>query len=137
MSSFCAWVRECGTRNGVSGVGHNSKAKIVAVESFRENDLGEGRGACVSRGRKIIVTFFTVLLGLLYFCKHKTILEYITVMSTKEKALALGQDPEVIKDAERRIAAYEKEHGKPMSKTMQGALMLRGLLEVYDKTLLL
>lgn len=83
------------------------------------------------------MTFFTVLLGLLYFCKHKTILEYITVMSTKEKALALGQDPEVIKDAERRIAAYEKEHGKPMSKTMQGALMLRGLLEVYDKTLLL
>ena len=58
-------------------------------------------------------------------------------MSTKEKALALGQDPEVIKDAERRIAAYEKEHGRPMSKTMQGALMLRGLLEVYDKTLLL
>ena len=80
---------------------------------------------------------FAVLLCLLYFCKHKTILEYITVMSTKEKALALGQDPEVIKDAERRIAAYEKEHGKPMSKTMQGALMLRGLLEVYDKTLLL
>lgn len=123
----------------MSGVGHNSKAIFVAAESFRENDLGEGRGACVSRERKIIVTFFTVLLGLLYFCKHKhkTILEYITVMSTKEKALALGQDPEVIKDAERRIAAYEKEHGRPMSKTMQGALMLRGLLEVYDKTLLL
>ena len=88
-------------------------------------------------GKENYCDLFCCILGSLYFCKHQTILEYITVMSTKEKALALGQDPEVIKDAERRIAAYEKEHGRPMSKTMQGALMLRGLLEVYDKTLLL
>ena len=58
-------------------------------------------------------------------------------MCTRERALQLGQKIEVIEDAERRIAKYEKKHGKPMSKTMQGALMLRGLLEVYDKTLLL
>lgn len=58
-------------------------------------------------------------------------------MCTKERALELGQKIEVIEDAEKRIAAYEKEHGKPMSQTMQAALMLRGLIEVYDKTLLL
>ena len=58
-------------------------------------------------------------------------------MCTRERALQLGQKIEVIEDAERRIAEYEKKHGKPMSKTMQGAPMLRGLLEVYDKTLLL
>lgn len=58
-------------------------------------------------------------------------------MCTRERALQLGQKIEVIEDAERRIAEYEKKHGKTISKTMQGALMLRGLLEVYDKTLLL
>ena len=59
------------------------------------------------------------------------------IMCTRERALQLGQKIEVIEDAERRIAEYEKKHGKPMNRTMQGALMLRGLIEVYDKTLLL
>ena len=58
-------------------------------------------------------------------------------MCTRERALQLGQKIEVIEDAERRIAEYEKKHGKPMNRTMQVALMLRGLIEVYDKTLLL
>ena len=58
-------------------------------------------------------------------------------MCTRERALQLGQKIEVIEDAERRIAEYEKKHGKPMSKTMQGSLMHRDLVEVYDKTLLL
>ena len=38
-------------------------------------------------------------------------------MCTRERALALGQKIEVIEDAERRIAEYEKKHGKPMSRT--------------------
>ena len=67
----------------------------------------------------------------------RTITNHFINMCTRERALQLGQKIEVIEDAERRIAEYEKKHGKPMSKTMQGALMLRGLLEVYDKTLLL
>lgn len=58
-------------------------------------------------------------------------------MCTRQRALELGQRPEVIDAAERRIAAYEREHGKPMSRTMQAAWMLKGLLDVYDKTLLL
>lgn len=51
--------------------------------------------------------------------------------------MELGQKPEIVEDAEKRIADYEKEHGKPMNRTMQAALMLRGLIEVYDKSLLL
>jgi len=58
-------------------------------------------------------------------------------MCTRERALELGQKPEIVEDAEKRIADYEKEHGKPMNRTMQAALMLRGLIEVYDKSLLL
>ena len=55
---------------------------------------------------------------------------------SRERALALGQKIEVIEDAERRIAEYEKKHGKPMSRTGQAMWMLRGLVEVYDKSLL-
>lgn len=51
--------------------------------------------------------------------------------------MELGQSLEKIEAAEKKIAAYEKEFGKPMSKTMQAAFMLSGLVEVYDKTLLL
>ncbi|MGM9798883.1 MAG: hypothetical protein ACI3ZY_15145 [Parabacteroides sp.] len=58
-------------------------------------------------------------------------------MCTREKALQLGQRLEVIEDAERRIAEYEKKHGKPMNETGKAMWMLRGLVEVYDKTLLL
>ena len=60
-----------------------------------------------------------------------------TTMCTRERALALGQKIEVIEDAERRIAEYEKKHGKPMSRTGQAMWMLRGLVEVYEKSLLL
>ena len=59
-----------------------------------------------------------------------------TTMCTRERALALGQKIEVIEDAERRIAEYEKKHGKQMSRTGQAMGMLRGLVEVYDKSLL-
>ena len=59
------------------------------------------------------------------------------IMCTRERALELGQKLEIVEDAERRIAEYEKKHGKPMSKTGQAMWMLRGLVEVYDKTLLL
>lgn len=58
-------------------------------------------------------------------------------MCTRERALELGQSLEVIEAAEKEIAAYEKEHGKPMSKTGKAILMLQGLLDVYDKSLLL
>lgn len=58
-------------------------------------------------------------------------------MCTRERALELGQSLEVIEAAEKKIAEYEKEFGKPMSKTMRAAFMLKGLLDVYDKTLLL
>ena len=51
--------------------------------------------------------------------------------------MELGQKLEIVEDAERRIAEYEKKHGKPMSKTGQAMWMLRGLVEVYDKSLLL
>ena len=59
------------------------------------------------------------------------------IMCTRERAWELGQKLEIVEDAERRIAEYEKKHGKPMSKTGQAMWMLRGLVEVYDKTLLL
>ena len=59
------------------------------------------------------------------------------IMCTRERALELGQKLEIVEDAERRIAEYEKKHGKPMNRTMQAALMLRGLIEIYDKSLLL
>ena len=39
------------------------------------------------------------------------------IMCTRERALELGQKLEIVEDAERRIAEYEKKHGKPMSKT--------------------
>lgn len=55
----------------------------------------------------------------------------------KRKSLTARPKLEVVEDAERRIAEYEKKHGKPMSKTGQAMWMLRGLVEVYDKTLLL
>ena len=58
-------------------------------------------------------------------------------MCTRERALELGQSLEKIEAAEREIAAYEKEHGKPMNKTMQAVFMLSGLVEVYDKSLYL
>ena len=58
-------------------------------------------------------------------------------MCTRERALELGQSLEKIEAAEREIAAYEKEHGKPMNRTMQAVLMLSGLVEVYDKSLYL
>lgn len=58
-------------------------------------------------------------------------------MCTRERALELGQKLEIVEDAERRIAEYEKKNGKPMNRTMQAALMLRGLIEIYDKSLLL
>lgn len=58
-------------------------------------------------------------------------------MCTRERALELGQSLEKIEAAEREIAAYEKEHGKPMSNTGKARRMLRGLIEVYDKSLYL
>lgn len=58
-------------------------------------------------------------------------------MCTRQRALELGQKPEILDAAEREIAEYRRRNGKPMSRTMQSAKMLRGLLDVYDKTLLL
>ena len=58
-------------------------------------------------------------------------------MCTRERALELGQKLEIVEDADIRIAEYEKKHGKPKSKTGQAMCRLRGLVEVYDKTLLL
>ena len=58
-------------------------------------------------------------------------------MCTRERALELGQTLEKVEAAEREIAAYEKEHGKPMSETGKAIRMLSGLLDVYDMTLLL
>ena len=45
------------------------------------------------------------------------------IMCTRERALELGQKLEIVEDAERRIAEYEKKHGKPMSKTGQAMWM--------------
>ena len=67
----------------------------------------------------------------------RTSTKHFINMCTREIALQLGQKIEVIEDAERRIAEYEKKHGKPMSKAGQAMWMLRGLVEVYDKSLLL
>lgn len=58
-------------------------------------------------------------------------------MCTRERALELGQSLEKIEAAEREIAAYEKEHGKPMSETGKARRFLRGLVEVFDKSLYL
>ena len=58
-------------------------------------------------------------------------------MCTRQRALELGQNPEVIIDAEKQISDYEKEHGKPMSRTGQAMRMLRGLVTVNDKSLYL
>lgn len=58
-------------------------------------------------------------------------------MCTRQRALELGQKPEVIDAAEKEIAAYEREHGRPMSRTGQAMRMLKGLVTVYDKSLYL
>lgn len=70
-------------------------------------------------------------------CNIAIILYNIQLMCTRERALELGQTLEKVEAAEREIAAYEKEHGKPMNKTMQAVFMLSGLVEVYDKSLYL
>ena len=70
-------------------------------------------------------------------CNIAIILNNIQLMCTRERALELGQTLEKVEAAEREIAAYEKEHGKPMNKTMQAVFMLSGLVEVYDKSLYL
>ena len=79
---------------------------------------------------------FAIVANNAYLCKvvYKKIFR---IMCTRERALELGQKLEIVEDAERRIAKYEKKYGKPMSKTGQAMWMLRGLVEVYDKTLLL
>ena len=79
---------------------------------------------------------FAIVANNAYLCKvvYKKIFR---IMCTRERALELGQKLEIVEDAERRIAEYEKKHGKPMNRTMQAALMLRGLIEIYDKSLLL
>lgn len=70
---------------------------------------------------------------------HNKSINYKTkfTMCTRERALELGQSLEVIEAAEKEIAAYEKEHGKPMSKTGKAMRMLRGMVEIYDKSLFL
>ena len=78
---------------------------------------------------------FTIVANNAYLCI--VVYKIFRIMCTRERALELGQKLEIVEDAERRIAEYEKKHGKPMSKTGQAMWMLRGLVEVYDKTLLL
>ena len=78
---------------------------------------------------------FAIVANNAYLCI--VVYKIFRIMCTRERALELGQKPEIVEDAERRIAEYEKKHGKPMSKTGQAMWMLRGLVEVYDKTLLL
>ena len=78
---------------------------------------------------------FAIVANNAYLCK--VVYKIFRIMCTRERALELGQKLEIVEDAERRIAEYEKKHGKPMSKTGQAMWMLRGLVEVYDKTLLL
>ena len=78
---------------------------------------------------------FAIVTNNAYLCI--AVYKIFRIMCTRERALELGQKLEIVEDAERRIAEYEKKHGKPMSKTGQAMWMLRGLVEVYDKTLLL
>ena len=78
---------------------------------------------------------FAIVANNAYLCI--VVYKIFRIMCTRERALELGQKLEIVEDAERRIAEYEKRHGKPMSKTGQAMWMLRGLVEVYDKTLLL
>ena len=78
---------------------------------------------------------FAIVTNNAYLCI--VVYKIFRIMCTRERALELGQKLEIVEDAERRIAEYEKKHGKPMSKTGQAMWMLRGLVEVYDKTLLL
>ena len=78
---------------------------------------------------------FAIVANNAYLCI--VIYKIFRIMCTRERALELGQKLEIVEDAERRIAEYEKKHGKPMSKTGQAMWMLRGLVEVYEKTLLL
>ena len=78
---------------------------------------------------------FAIVANNAYLCT--VVYKIFRIMCTRERALELGQKLEIVEDAERRIAEYEKKHGKPMSKTGQAMWMLRGLVEVYDKTLLL
>ena len=78
---------------------------------------------------------FAIVANNAYLCI--VVYKIFRIMCTRERALELGQKLEIVEDAERRIAEYEKKHGKPMSKTGQAMWMLRGLVEVYDKTLLL
>lgn len=58
-------------------------------------------------------------------------------MCTRDRALQLGQKTEVLDQADKEIAEYERIHGKPMSKAGVAMRYLSGLLDVYDKTLLL
>ena len=78
---------------------------------------------------------FAIVANNAYLCI--VVYKIFRIMCTRERALELGQKLEIVEDAERRIAEYEKKHGKPMSKKGQPMWMLRGLVEVYDKTLLL
>ena len=78
---------------------------------------------------------FAIVANNAYLCI--VVYKIFRIMCTRERALELGQKLEIVEDAERRIAEYEKKHGKPMSKTGQAMWMLRGLVEVYEKTLLL
>ena len=78
---------------------------------------------------------FAIVANNAYLCI--VVYKIFRIMCTRERALELGQKLEIVEDAERRIAEYEKKHGKPMGKTGQAMWMLRGLMEVYDKTLLL
>ena len=78
---------------------------------------------------------FAIVANNAYLCI--VVYKIFRIMCTRERAVELGQKLEIVEDAERRIAEYEKKHGKPMSKTGQAMWMLRGLVEVYDKTLLL
>ena len=78
---------------------------------------------------------FAIVANNAYLCI--VVYKIFRIMCTRERALELGQKLEIVEDAERRIAKYEKKYGKLMSKTGQAMWMLRGLVEVYDKTLLL
>ena len=78
---------------------------------------------------------FAIVANNAYLCI--AVYKIVRIMCTRERELELGQKLEIVEDAERRIAKYEKKYGKPMSKTGQAMWMLRGLVEVYDKTLLL
>ena len=81
-----------------------------------------------------MVRYFAVVTNNAYLCI--VVYKIVRIMCTRERELELGQKLEIVEDAGRRIAKYEKKHGKPMSKTGQAMWMLRGREEVYDKSLL-